>query len=404
MQLQETAPAECRWRPCARINVGRFLKARREALGLSQEEIAALSTRTPWRLTRAGISSIERGNNFPGLEALLVYRFALDVRPAELLEIATIASSDAPDDRRPPGDSSLAAAHHAISARRFDDAQAIYRRILQAGVESAVPAPASPARRRAYLLLRLSSALAGCRSPLAAEEAARAAVDQAQGVPEIRADASIRLAELQLARGAIGAALESSTGAIDLAGNLSPPVRAAALLVHGKALLRAGSAEKARGSLLSARKIYRDHRDRAGKIEATGRIGLCLIAMNRRREARRWLQAAVRSARRHRLVDAEGCWNIELGRLSLEAGQTEEARSIATAVMRSGKSHGKPLLSFRAAWLRIRISRGDPRGEDNRKILALLCRLYPHLERREDIRELAEFRDEILPGLLSETP
>jgi transcriptional regulator with XRE-family HTH domain len=382
-------PPGTEWKESARCAVGRFLRSRREALGLSQEQIAALSGDTPWKLTRAGISSIERGNNFPGLEALLVYLSIVDVLPAEVLEVARNAGAAT-------GDDGLAKAHRAVTARRFPEAQSIYRSLLHAG-------RGAPARRRAHLHLRLSSALEGCCSPLGAEEAALAAA-RTGDLPEIRVEAWVRHSGLRLSRGLTGSALDSASRALRISGDTAAPVRASALLAHGRALLQAGAPERSRTSLLAARKIFREHRYRWGKNEATGEIGRCLARMGRIRDARRWVRAVIRSARRHRLVDQEGHWLVELARICLDDGEKEEAGALALACMRLGRIHSRPLLSFRAGWIRYLISREGNSGGEDRRVLALLSRLYPHLEGKRHVRELREFREQMTPGLFSETP
>src|SRR5213593_1923452 len=58
---------------------------------LSQEQVAALTTKRSWGLSRAAISAIERGRNLPSLDALLAYWTVLQVNPMEVLEKARLA-------------------------------------------------------------------------------------------------------------------------------------------------------------------------------------------------------------------------------------------------------------------------------------------------------------------------
>ena len=54
----------------AQTAIGNFLRATRTAQKLTQEQVAAMTKESPWQLSRAAISAIERGQNFPGMEAM----------------------------------------------------------------------------------------------------------------------------------------------------------------------------------------------------------------------------------------------------------------------------------------------------------------------------------------------
>lgn len=384
------------WQGPATISVGRFLRRRREALGLSKEKLEELASTTPWRLTGAAIDSMETGKRFPELQELLVYHSLLDVCPSSLLELARIATRKKSDRPAPTGKNSLTTANLAASARNFMEAQASYRSLLEgAGI---------PPRQRAFIHLRLCAALEGCGAPQAAAEAATAALRLAGDYPDIGSDAMTRIAALHLAKRESGEARKAAEGAVRLARKVGGVPLARAFLVRGRALLQVGLAEEARGSFHSARKIYRESGDRRGKTEATGEIGLCLARTSRRRDARRWIDRAVRMARRYRLPDLEGSWLVVLGRLAHEDGDIKEAGCHAIGGMRLGRGKGKALLAFRAGWLRFILSRGDKSDGGDRKTLDFLCKLYPHLESHRHVREVREFGEEFLPCLYIETP
>ena len=72
--------------------IGSFLRATRTAQKLTQEQVASMTRSTPWHLSRAAISAIERGQNFPGMEAMLALSNVLYVDPKELVERARLSS------------------------------------------------------------------------------------------------------------------------------------------------------------------------------------------------------------------------------------------------------------------------------------------------------------------------
>ena len=69
----------------AQLSVGQFLRAARESLHMTQAEVAEKTRESPWQLSRAAVSAIERGQNFPGLEAMLALSNVLHIDPKELI-------------------------------------------------------------------------------------------------------------------------------------------------------------------------------------------------------------------------------------------------------------------------------------------------------------------------------
>ena len=76
----------------AQISVGNFLRSTRESLRLTQAQVAAKTRESPWQLSRAAVSAIERGQNFPGLEAMLALSNVLHIDPKELIERARLTA------------------------------------------------------------------------------------------------------------------------------------------------------------------------------------------------------------------------------------------------------------------------------------------------------------------------
>ena len=77
----------------AQSAVGNFLRATRTAQNLTQAQVAEMTRESPWKLSRAAISAIERGMNFPGMEAMLALSNVLYVDPKELIERARLSTT-----------------------------------------------------------------------------------------------------------------------------------------------------------------------------------------------------------------------------------------------------------------------------------------------------------------------
>ena len=72
-------------------SVGHVFRAAREQLNLSQAQVAALTEDHSGRVSRAMISSIERGRCLPGLKAMVSLTRVLHVEPKEILERVDLA-------------------------------------------------------------------------------------------------------------------------------------------------------------------------------------------------------------------------------------------------------------------------------------------------------------------------
>ena len=76
----------------AQASVGSFLRSTRVSLRMTQAQVAEKTRESPWRLSRAAVSAIERGQNFPGLEAMLALSNVLHIDPKELIERARMTA------------------------------------------------------------------------------------------------------------------------------------------------------------------------------------------------------------------------------------------------------------------------------------------------------------------------
>ena len=75
---------------------GRFIKARRKAVGITQEELREMINASV-----TTVSNWETGQTAPGLEDVNTLAAALDTYPSLLLEALGISVTPSPDDRIP---------------------------------------------------------------------------------------------------------------------------------------------------------------------------------------------------------------------------------------------------------------------------------------------------------------
>jgi len=187
----------------AQLAIGNFLRATRAAQNLTQAQVATMTRESPWRLSRAAISAIERGQNFPGMEAMLALANVLFVDPKELVERARLSTVVPVDitglsyeelDRR---------ASRYFWAGDFRKAISVYDAMLEKVALEPGDDPVERARRIATLEVRRATALKRAGALLAAISTVERAVSLSVEFPEIQAEAYIVLAGLQCHQGQI---------------------------------------------------------------------------------------------------------------------------------------------------------------------------------------------------------
>jgi transcriptional regulator with XRE-family HTH domain len=376
--------------------VGSFVRSTREAQQLSQHQVAALTRDTPGRVSRAMISSIERGQHLPGLEALAALSHALHFDPMEIFERVDMSMTLPVDLTHSTQDELRRQAEEHYWAGNFRRALAIYDAMLERLILEAPEDPVERARSQARIEINRACALRRCGALAAARGAAERAITVADGEPRLQAEGYIVLVGLLTQQGHPPLARDAAERAVALSRLADGRTQGLALMEQGLVLFRAGAFDEALPVLSEALRLVKVVRDHRHRIHLEGNIALCLEGMGRRRPARTRLMKAVDLAREHAVPVLEASWLIELARLELDDDHIDDAERFADAAQRRAKSIGHELSVFRAEWVRHRVARRRDPQTDDRHRLAYLRRLYVRLKRHEGVPEIREFRDTIL--------
>ncbi len=381
--------------------IGSFLRTARETQKLTQEQVAAMTRGTPWKLSRAAISAIERGQNFPGMEAMLALSNVLFVDPKQLVErarLSTVVPIDITDQSYESLDEQ---AHRYYWDGDFRKALSVFDAMLEMLVLEGDNSEESVARM-ALLEVRRASALKRAGALLSAIATAERAISLSTKLPQIHAEAYIGLADLQVQRGHLPLASDAAHRAVDLAGEVGAKTQGWAWIVMGRVHYLSGDFEQARQAFLEARKYAREADDTRHLTHIEGDIGMCWFEMDKVDEARRWIRRAVELARQYKQPALEASWVVELGKIARCEGAHDEADNYACAALRIAKPLEQFLTIFRAEWLRhLTLRETDPSNADRHR-MAYLRRLYQQLDQHEGIDEVQEFRKSALRSVDSE--
>jgi tetratricopeptide (TPR) repeat protein len=376
----------------AQITVGRFLRATRESLKLTQAQVAERSRRTPWQLSRAAVSAIERGQNFPGLEAMLALSNVLNIDPKELVERARMTAV-VPVDITGLSDQDLESrASQYFWAGDFKRALSVYDAMVH---KLALEAPDQEAvvARLATIEVRRATALKRAGALISAIACAERAISLSSRLPAIQAEAYVVLADLQVQRGHLPLANDAARRAADLAGDTSPRTLAWAHMVRGRALFLDRRHEEALEAFRESMSLAEACGDRQHLTHLAGNVGACRFELGDLEQAREWTERAVALARENAQPALEASWLVELGRIAIGQDRDDEADRLAEAALRIARPLSQELTMFRAEWLRHRIAeRARPPLADRERMLRLQ-ELYQKLEGHEGIDEIVQFRE-----------
>ncbi len=381
----------------AQITVGNFLRATRERLNLTQAEVARRTLISPWRLSRAAVSAIERGQNFPGLEAMLALSNVLQIDPKEMIERARL-SAVAPVDISGLDDHQLESrAAQYFWAGDYKRALAVYDALVQKLALEEHHAPEQLAERLSTLEIRRATTLKRAGALISAIASTERALVLAPNLPAIQAEAYVVLADLHVQRGHLPLARDAAERAIELAReNGNPKVFGWAWLVRGRVHALAGRHEEARLAFLEARQQVAIAGDARHLTHIEGNIGMCLLALGDVDAASPWIERAVALAREHEQPALEASWLVELGKIALLEERLDDADGWAQAALEVAQPRDHQLTIFRGEWLRHRIAvRRDPAATDRQR-LATLRELFSQLDQHEGIEEINEFKQAML--------
>ena len=351
---------------------------------------------TPWQLSRAAISAIERGQNFPGMEAMLALSNVLYVDPKELIERARLSTSVPVDVTDLSLEQLDQRATQYFWAGDFRQALSVYDAMLEKlALETHLDAE-WVARKVADLEIRRATALKRAGALLSAIATAERAISLSVDLPQIHVEAYIVLADLQCQRGHLPLAGDAAKRAIELAEQAPPRIQGWAWMVHAHVLYLDGEYDSARKAFLEARKHAKIAGDEQHLTHIEGDVGMCWVELGQIAEARKWVVRAVERARQQTQPALEASWLVELGKIAYRQNDMEESDGCAGAALRIAKPREHLITVFRAEWLRHRIARRLRPEDPDRHRLAHLRKLYLHLDQHEGIEEVQEFKKVVM--------
>jgi len=376
--------------------VGNFLRATRAAQKLTQAQVAGLTRESPWRLSRAAVSAIERGQNFPGMEAMLALSNVLHVDPKELIERARLAAVVPVDITGVTYEELEQRALRHFWSGEFREAVAVYDAMTEKMALEPDGNPEERARRLAQLEVSRATALKRAGAMHAALATAERAVSLAHAYPEIQARAYIILAALQCEQGHLPLANDAAERAIELARFGDTRLQGWAWMGKAQIYIAQGRYDESRKAYLESRRCAEIAGDRDHLTHIEGSIGLCFHAEGDLDAARDWMGRAIESARSRNQFALEARWLVDLGRVEFTAGRLDLADEHAKEALRIAEPREQLLTVFRAEWLRHRVLSGaSPPGADGAR-MSRLRKLFLQLDQHQGIEEVREFRDAAL--------
>lgn len=375
--------------------MGLLFRAAREAQHLSQDQLAAMTGGPDAKLSRTMISSIERGRHSPGLETLVCLTRALHVDPAEVFERVDLAMAQPVDLTGVGLDELNRRARESFWAGDFRTALATYDAMLERLVLDPPEDAEERTRQHARVEINRAAALRRCGALKASRGAAERAIALAERSPGLQAEAYTVLASLLNQMANLPLARDASNRAVELSAKGDIDIQVHAWTGRGAILYRSGSFEEARRAFLEAGALGRRASDRHHLVHIEGNIGMCLLGLGRREQARKRLMNAVELARKQAVPALEASWLVELGRIALDQQLLDEADRYTEAALRIARPREHLSTVFRAEWVRHLVARRrDPRAADRQR-LAYLRKLFLRLEDR-DLGEVREFREEVM--------
>lgn len=352
---------------------------------------------SPWRLSRAAISAIERGKNFPGLEAMLALSSVLHIDPKELIERARLSVVPLDVSGWSQEKLELQASRH-FWAGDFNKALAVYDAI----VEKTMLEGAGESREAAAFLTRIevrrATTLKRAGALLSAIASAERALFLSRHDRETQAEVYVVLADLQALRGHLPLAEDAARRAIELSAKSTLAVQSWAWMVLGRTRYLAQSYTEAREAYLQARRCALEDGDEQHLAHIEGNIGSCWTSEGELELGRAALERAVELARKRGQPHIEASWAVELGKIALTEGRFDDAHRLARTALRIALPHGHSLTVFRSEWLLHKLHLRIKPGVQDRKRLTRLHELFLELDQHEGIEEIQEYKALVLRG------
>ena len=359
--------------------------------------MAGRTRESPWQLSRAAVSAIERGKNFPGLEAMLALSAVLHIDPKELIERARLSVVPV-DVTGLSHDEMEGRASQYFWAGEFNKALAVYDAI----VEKMMLEGAGESREAAALLARVevrrATALKRAGALLSAIASAERALSLSRYDRAIQAEVYVVLADLQVQRGHLPLADDAARRAIELSAHGGLAVQSWAWMVQGRTRYLAQEFDEAREAFLQARRYAMEGADEQHLAHIEGNIGSCWIALNKLEQGRAAIERAVELAKKRGQVHLEASWAVELGKIAITEERLDDARKLAQAALRIALPRDHSLTIFRAEWLLYKLNLRIEPGVQDRRRLTRLRELFLELDQHEGIEEIQEYKAVVLRG------
>jgi transcriptional regulator with XRE-family HTH domain len=379
----------------AQVNVGAFLRSTRQSQRLTQAEVAGRTRDSPWQLSRAAVSAIERGKNFPGLEAMLALSSVLHIDPKELIERARM--SVVPVDVTGLSHDELEArASRYFWAGQFHKALAVYDAIVERMMLEDAGDSREAAARLARVEVRRATTLKRAGALLSAIASAERALFLSRHDRSIQAEVYVVLADLQVQRGHLPLADDAARRAIELSAHSGLAVQSWAWMVQGRTRFLAEEFEEAKEAFLQARRCALEGADEQHLAHIEGNIGSCWIAQGELEQGRAALERAVELAKKRGQPHLEASWAVELGKIAITEDRLDDARKLAQTALRIARPREHSLTVFRAEWLLHRLNLRIKPGAPDRRRLTRLHELFLELDQHEGIEEIQEYKAVVL--------
>ncbi len=233
--------------------VGSLFRSAREAQGLSQEQVAVLTSGKASPVSRTTISSIERGVHLPGADVLVSLSRVLNVEPADVFEQIELEMTRPVDLTGLSRQDLFDQAEEFFWAGDFRRALASYDAMLHQLVLDPPGEEAERARLHVRIEINRAVALRRCCALSAARAAAERAISLATQMPGLQAEAYVVLATVLYNAGRLPFAIDAADHAIRLSATEGPRAQALALIVRGDVLYMSERSEEARQGFLDAR-------------------------------------------------------------------------------------------------------------------------------------------------------